>query len=192
MNIYEHAIFANFVYTIELENIDNGTLENFVANLAKTTSSKNRSNSGGWQSDVLSPEAGEITFLLDRCLDVCQEVSNIWKLSKQIIAKNYWININRKNNFNYPHFHPRSLFSGVYYVNAAADSGNLVIKRPDIQEHYVDNFNSIYTQKNFCITPKTGLFVVFPSYLCHFVEQNLSEEPRISIAINFDGVPYGR
>lgn len=191
MNIYEHVIFSNFVYTIELGKIDNTKLKNSILNLEKTTPSKNRSNSGGWQSDIINCDHSEMKLLSDRCCNVCQEVSNTWKLDQQIIVTNLWINVNRKHNFNYPHFHPKSLFSGVYYVSATTNSGNLVIKRPDIQEHYVDNFDSIYTQKNYCIIPKTGLFVIFPSYLNHFVEPNLSDETRISIAINFDGVPHG-
>jgi uncharacterized protein (TIGR02466 family) len=191
MNIYEHVIFSNFVYTIELDKIDNTKLTNFILNLEKITPSKNRSNAGGWQSDIANHHNSEIRSLLNSCVDVCQEVSDTWKLDQHIKMKNMWVNINRKNNFNYPHYHPKSLFSGVYYVNATADAGNLVIKRPDIQEHYIDNLDSTYTQKHFCVSPKSGLFVLFPSYLNHFVEQNLSDETRISIAINFDGDTHG-
>lgn len=191
MNIYEHAIFSNFVYTIEIDNIDNDKLKNFILNLEKITPSEERSNAGGWQSDITNCDNLEIKLLLRSCTDVCQEVSNTWNLDQTIVTTNSWININRKHNFNYPHYHPRSVFSGVYYVETPINAGNLVIKRPDSQEHYIDNLNSMYTQKNFSVTPKIGLLVVFPSYLNHFVEQNLNNDPRISISMNFNGVDCG-
>ena len=60
-----------------------------------------------------------------------------------------------------------------------------MFNRPDLQEHYIDSSNSEYTEKYFRITPKTNLFVLFPSYLHHYVEPNRSDTARISIAINF-------
>jgi hypothetical protein len=99
MNIYEHVIFSNFVYTIELDKIDNTKLTNFILNLEKITPSKNRSNAGGWQSDIANHHNSEIRSLLNSCVDVCQEVSDTWKLDQHIKMKNMWVNINRKNNF---------------------------------------------------------------------------------------------
>lgn len=186
MKIQEQIIFPNFFYTVEIEDVNNLVLQDFILDLEKKNSGRICSNAGGWQEEIISHNNIELSKLLDQTTSICQEVANTWKLDKKISIKNAWANINRKDNFNYPHFHPKALFSGVYYVKAEENSGSLILKRPDIQEHYVDELNSEYTQKNFGFVPKQGTFVLFPSYINHYVEQNLSTKERISIAINFD------
>ena len=46
-----------------------------------------------------------------------------------------WANINPPGGYNAPHIHPNSLFSGVYYIKAPKNSGNLVCNdpRPGVQ-----------------------------------------------------------
>lgn len=185
MKINEKLIFPNFFYSVDLD-INSARIANFILSLEKNTIGRNYSNGGGWQDDILLVDDPDINKLIFQTKEVCQEITNSWKIDSKLILKNIWANVNRKNNFNYPHFHPQSLFSAVYYVMANEDSGNLVIKRPDIQEHYIDNADTEYTQKHFNVVPKTGRLIIFPSYLNHFVEQNLSNTPRISLAMNFD------
>lgn len=187
MEIREHLVFPNFVYTVNFD-IDNSILKNYIFELEKKSVGRLCSNAGGWQGDITSSSNFKINDLVERCRSVCTEVSGYWKLAKNVRVKNIWANINRNNNFNYPHFHPKSTFSGVYYVDAFAGTGNLVLKRPDIQEHYIDELDSEYTQKTFSITPESGMFVLFPSYLNHYVEQNTSNNVRVSIAMNFEGI----
>ena len=38
---------------------------------------------------------------------------------------NMWANINPPGGYNMPHIHPNSHFSGVYYIKAPKDSGNI-------------------------------------------------------------------
>lgn len=185
MEIIEKTIFPNFFYIVNLE-VDNISIANYIFDLEKTTKGRSYSNGGGWQSDISNESHPDINKLISYSRQVCQEISNSWNLPQTLVLKNIWANVNRKNNFNYPHFHPQSIFSGVYYPMATETTGDLVFKRPDIQEHYIDSADTEYTQKHFNISPKTGNLVIFPSYLNHFVEQNSSDSPRISIAMNFD------
>lgn len=187
MKIQEKIIFPNFVYSLDIV-MDNNLLAESISNEEKNNPSREHSNAGGWQNDIMHLDDFEFKKLYENVTDVCQEIFNSWKLNKKAILKNAWANINRKNNFNHPHFHPKSIFSAIYYVSADNNSGNLVIKRPDIQEHYIDELDSEYTQKSFSIVPHTGLLILFPSYLSHYVEENLSDTTRISIAMNFDGI----
>jgi uncharacterized protein (TIGR02466 family) len=186
MQITETPIFPNFLYTATLD-INNDRIATYILELEKRNSGRSYSNGGGWQDDISTVEDTDLNKLKFQCREICQEISNSWNLNKTLKIKNVWANINRENNFNYPHFHPQSLFSGVYYVKTEENSGDLVIKRPDIQEHYIDEADTEYTQKHFNISPKNGQLIIFPSYLNHFVEQNLSTSYRISIAMNFDG-----
>ena len=46
-----------------------------------------------------------------------------------------------------------------------------------------DRYNA-YTSFN--IPPQEGVMLIFPSFLLHSVEENLSDEDRISVAFNLD------
>jgi len=186
MQIQEQLIFPNFSYTTSFDNINTAEIEKFIQIKERTEQGRQCSNVGGWQEDIMLDSNPAKDKLLAQCLDVCQEVCNSWKLDSRVIIKNAWANVNRRNNLNFPHYHPKSVFSGIYYVKADPQCGNLVLKRPDMQEHYIDQLNSEHTQKDFSIVPEPGMFVMFPAYIAHYVEQNLSDEDRISIAINFD------
>ncbi len=186
MQIHEQLIFPNFFYTTRFENINLSNLETFIKQKEKTDQGRQCSNIGGWQQDIILDNNITKIDLLNQCKDVCQEVCNSWKLDSEVTIKNAWANINRKHNLNFPHYHPKSVFSGIFYVKAHSDCGDLILKRPDIQEHYIDQRNSEHTQKDFSITPETGMFVMFPAYISHYVEQSLTDKERISIAINFD------
>lgn len=188
MELKEHLIFPNFAYTTSLTDIDTNSLEKKFLEMEKNVSGRTVSNAGGWQSNNIDKTYEPMLHLLDVCTRICQEVSSTWKIDEKVCVDNVWVNINRKYNYNHNHYHPNSHFSGVFYVKANSKNGNLVFDRPDIQEHYIDCWTSEYTQKKFFITPETNLFVLFPAYINHYVEQNLSNEPRISIAMNFNYV----
>jgi uncharacterized protein (TIGR02466 family) len=187
MKIQEQIIFPNFVYSLDIV-MDNRALAEVLLHEEKNIPGRLHSNSGGWQNDIMHLEDFEFRKLFDKGKTVCQEIFNTWKLNKSVVLKNAWANINRKHNFNYPHFHPKSIFSAIYYVSTPSGCGNVVIKRSDIQEHYIDESDSEYTSKTISIVPHAGLLLLFPSYLNHYVEGNSSDEARISIAMNFGGI----
>ena len=102
-----------------------------------------------------------------------------------------WVNIGSKLSFNYPHNHPGSNFSGIYYVKVPTkrkDSGLLQFLDPrgGVRPYALgvkelkDPFND-----NFTIVPDEKMLIIFPSWLQHWVTPNLQEEDRISIACNF-------
>jgi uncharacterized protein (TIGR02466 family) len=96
-----------------------------------------------------------------------------------------WINLHDEGGFNTQHNHPGAYLSGCFYLSVPEGSGDLIIIDPMPGVNYSDlqgkapNCNSVQS-----ITPKEGLFVVFPSWLEHRVEQHENREPRISIAMN--------
>jgi uncharacterized protein (TIGR02466 family) len=74
----------------------------------------------------------------------------------------------------------------VLYVKAPKDCGDLVIERPDsfvdwIHE-YENNENNVTKIKQI---PREKLLIIFPAYMRHYVEANMSDDVRISIAFNF-------
>tara|TARA_R110000744_G_scaffold48752_1_gene106257 strand:+ start:468 stop:1052 length:585 start_codon:yes stop_codon:yes gene_type:complete len=185
MQIHEQLLFPNFFYTTMLDDINQSNIKKFIFDIEKEDLGRTYSNAGGWQGDLKNYSNGDIDMLVDSTTNICQEVANTWEIDNTIVMHSAWANINRKRDFNHAHYHPNCYFSVIYYVAAESDCGGLIFNRPDLQGHYISNHNSSYTEKCYRIIPQTNLLVIFPSYLNHYVEPNLSDTARISIAMNF-------
>ena len=108
-----------------------------------------------------------------------------------------WVNSNPKGASNSRHTHityTRSLLlSGVYYVKVPENSGRIRFYDPRMisslnppdHQYYYDS--QLY---NF-IVPQEDMILFFPSWLEHDVEENQSNEERISIGFNIFAVPEG-
>ena len=87
------------------------------------------------------------------------------------------------------HNHVGAVFSGVYYVEAGDDQGNIVFQRTDNAEYHipkeVDQY-TYYTSTQATYKCKTGALYVFPGWLDHHVQSNRSNTDRISISFNYD------
>ena len=102
-----------------------------------------------------------------------------------------WININKPGNYNVKHLHPTNDLSGVLWIKAPQNSGDIVFESPyEFQAYqeidsYVDEFrNSFNIDHSYYFTPTDGRMLIFPSHLMHEVEENLSNEDRISVSFN--------
>ena len=102
-----------------------------------------------------------------------------------------WININPPGAFNVKHNHPASDLAGVLWIKAPKNSGKIVFDSPNNHssyheiESYSEEFkysSNIY--QTFYFIPTEGTILIFPSYLRHLVEENKSEEDRISVSFN--------
>ena len=79
------------------------------------------------------------------------------------------------------HIHGAEI-SGVFYVKVPeGDSGRLVLVDPRTR---VNMSEKRLRSLNFPIDPKEGTFVLFPSWLEHYVEPNKSDGIRISMSFN--------
>ena len=86
-----------------------------------------------------------------------------------------------------PHYH-HGVLVGVYYVSTPEKCGDMLIHDPRGSIYWEnlnfipdDPFKTKRTRTYHRIYPKSGLLVIFPSFLTHSVETNLSNEKRISI-----------
>lgn len=190
INLKEEVMFFSPVYSCFLDNIDNDKIIKESHDFKKIFSSNDRSNYGGWHSPTewknKDIENKEIKNLLDTIHKVVHEVSVTWELS-ELRLSNFWININQKYNFNKSHNHPNSVFSGCYYVKCNQESGRIIFERPDNQEFCISSSSTNkYRFSSYWFSPTPSQLLIFPSNLKHFVEPNMSEEDRISIAFNFE------
>ena len=136
------------------------------------------SNRGGWQSNSFmhqNDELKEYVDLLGKSIDFPSFYFNT-----------LWININHKGNRNILHQHPRADYSLVWYIKTPDNCGDLVFENPHcftqctaLQRLNYPNYHGLYR-----ITPKVGDCYLFPSDLRHMVEENQSDDVRISISAN--------
>jgi uncharacterized protein (TIGR02466 family) len=150
-----------------------------------------------WQCDTFNT-LGTYDMLHDplfkELIDTCgKEVLNFSREYgvdlKQIEAIDAWMNVSSKGNYQEFHQHANSHFSLAYYLKIPKDSGKIIFKS---HESTTDMFplpkptrDCPPAYKSYHFEPEEGMLLIFRSNLQHMVEQNKSDEPRISISMNF-------
>ena len=104
---------------------------------------------------------------------------------------NMWANVNRYKDYNIAHIHPGTDWSFVYYVKTPKDSGNLTFLDPKYAKIKIRMLGLlkimiILLHMIFILWSPHKENVIFPFYLEHFVEPNLTKESRISISGNVE------
>ena len=170
---------------VALLDLDTASIEKYCLDHQGKDEGRILSNIGGYQSNNVSiiPLAKEI----NKYLNVFAEA---YSIDNELMLGSMWININEYKDYNKSHSHPSSLFSGVYYVKAPEKCGYISFESPgvDIMEHTYStidfkewNMFNIHTRWQ---EVRENILYVFPGWLKHRVEPNLSKEKRISISFN--------
>ena len=146
------------------------------------------SNRGGWQSEgfEIINEDDVLQLFLINCL------SNFPPIKESVELRGYaWININKPGDYNIKHVHPTNNLSGVLWVKAPQNSGDIVFDSPNNFESYLENKSyiddfkkSYFIDDSYHCYPTEGRIIVFPSHLQHHVQENKSNEDRISVSFN--------
>lgn len=100
-----------------------------------------------------------------------------------------WVNVSGAGASNKPHVHGGSFWSAVYYVRAPeSDGGNLLLHDPRMPGLRMYSptlrFKGSGPEQVFRFQPKSGMIVMFPSWLTHSVDEWEGDGERISIAFN--------
>ncbi|HZL96607.1 MAG TPA: putative 2OG-Fe(II) oxygenase [Vicinamibacterales bacterium] len=111
--------------------------------------------------------------------------------SIEFYVTNSWINIHKRGHSAGAHMHHNSLLSGVLYLKATENSGDLVFHRdvhslvpfPPALDLDMDSFN-LYNCKSWGHKPKTNDICLFPSVVSHSVDTNQSDQERWCLAFN--------
>ena len=147
------------------------------------------SNYGGWQSNQYNIHKYNSETLKKIIID---SLSGFLPMSENVsMVIEGWKNINFPGSFNVKHNHPRCNLSGVLWIKAPKDSGNIVFTSPQ----FFDKFQELYSYNDefqlksnaymtYYFVPKEGRILIFPSSLEHEVKENKSNEDRISFSFN--------
>lgn len=111
-----------------------------------------------------------------------------WNLEEfSLTIQNCWAIVNHKYSYNNVHNHPNSFLSGVYYVQTPENGGNIFFRDPReaalIYSPPIIEWTQ-WTYKKITYTPKAGRMLIFPSWLYHGVEPNMSDEARVCLSFN--------
>jgi len=192
-----YKLFPTPIFHLEVENFKklNIELENYILDLKKKNENgQKKSNQGGWHSpffdqknDGTPKKFTDIAqgFLKKIFIDEMGWEYNPDKVKITVM----WSIVNKKGSFNIQHNHPNAYLSAVYYVNVPENSGNIKFFDPREQKNIRYPKIKNYTDASAVIaeiTPKEGDLLIFPAYLYHSVDENLSELDRIIVSFNVD------
>lgn len=179
-----NKIFPTLLHTIDNIPISEELVQYCVTN-PDLELGKSRSNRGGKQS----PDTTEDSIVKDLIQNIIEE--NIHQVCQyELEIDNYWINLNTRHSYNVMHCHPGAILSGVVYIQASEDSGDLVFYHPNMYSIYQES--AIYNREdlsqfiNVRMKPKTGVCYIFPGHLMHLVEPNKTQDDRVSVSFNIN------
>ena len=188
-----NLLFPTPVWTIQLDNYVNINEQMYEYIKSKQKNDEIgtiKSNVKGWHSQDFNLNDKEpqnfISLILPSIKQVIDDMN--WEKQKQKTKiSNMWAIINTGGSANLRHQHGNSTISGAYYVRAPLNSGDIVFYDPRPAAVYshpnISSSNFLNAQVN-GISPKEGALVLFPSYLDHSVNENISNEERIVISFN--------
>jgi len=161
-------------------------LVDYLYDFSSKNESSSHSNVGGWQSNSFMYREPSFKPFRDLMWNTLEPY--ILKISKNIEEYNsnvpnlelynVWFNINGTDALNMMHTHPHSIYSGVMWIKAPEDCGNLVMVDPSM--HHM--FGIVPTEYEF--QPQEDKVIIFPAHLPHYVKPNNSDEDRISVSFN--------
>jgi uncharacterized protein (TIGR02466 family) len=186
--ITEH-FFPTLIHGKDIQ-LDNIQLARDIVNWSNQDKGVEKTNYKGWHSTTDMASKPEYKLLVDELFKMQQEIYEKEHLDRQPRLGNMWANINPPGGMNSPHIHPNSLFSGVYYVKSNPKAGRLKIydPRPGVQFNMPSRKEGnpgkdLWRDVN--IDPIPGRIIMFPAWLWHSVEENISDKTRISVSFNF-------
>jgi uncharacterized protein (TIGR02466 family) len=180
----------------------NAELKRIILAREQTNESVERSNRGGWQSSWDMHEWGgapmQKVLAFVRAVVDDATVDRMGKHQPITWRINCWANVNRSGHGNQFHTHPGALWSASYYVDDGGVDADPslggefeildprgvapVMYAPQLTFPGADYVGQGESQR---LTPRAGVFIVFPSWLSHGVCPYRGNRERISIAINF-------
>tara|TARA_B100000963_G_C22606001_1_gene662527 strand:- start:843 stop:1445 length:603 start_codon:yes stop_codon:yes gene_type:complete len=191
--IKPNLFFPTPVWALQIENYKsvNEEMYTYIKNQQeKDQIGINKSNIKGWHSKDFNLNDKEPQNFASFVISYVEQVMldmNWDKIKQSVKINNMWAIVNTGGSANLRHQHGNSTISGAYYVRAPESCGDIIFYDPRPAPVYshpnATSPNSLNAQVN-GISPREGALVLFPSYLDHSVNENLSNDERIVISFN--------
>ena len=179
----------------------NAALKETILARAEGDPGTQHSNLGGWQStwdmETWGGEALQQVLKAARSLANSMTVTREGQPAKARWRINCWANVNRSGEANEFHTHPGAFWSGSYYVDDGGIGedpklgGAFEVQDPRgvAPAMYAPNLTFAgpggpSLGASYTLHPRSGMMILFPSWLQHAVRPYRGREMRISIAFN--------
>ena len=135
------------------------------------------------------------------CLDsVYEYVDDVLGFNDEIEIQQSWVNISKKGQYLFEHYHPNSFISGVFYFASDQEKGSPITFKSDLHKSNFsvqklsetgDKYYPSAAQS--CHHPSIpGQLLLFSSTVTHMVQANESDKDRISLSFNtYPKLPFG-
>lgn len=164
-------------YLAAKEEIEKNLIQNTWGDNITTTFNKNTEN------NVI--ERYSLFGLFEFTRPVVKYFTDLILKDKDVYLYDSWINMQGKHQHQRPHTHPGSLISAVYYIQSNGEDGKLCFHPPlSTMEQGVPSTDE-WNYSLISYPPKTGRLFVFPSWVSHSVSDNMTDDTRVSVAMNF-------
>jgi uncharacterized protein (TIGR02466 family) len=183
------TFFPSCIWLHDLEDYQsmNTRMMTELSELRQSTGYTNPANDA-WQSRGNLNKLEEFKPLMERFSAGSKRVLDYLRLEyDDFVITDSWANINPPGHSHMVHTHPNNFLSGVYYLKAPENSGDIefldprqqaLVLQPKVKEQTINN---AWKHR---ITPKEGQLLIFHSWFQHQVQENRSEEERVSISFN--------
>lgn len=153
-------------------------------------------NVKGWQSPNNLQNLPEFNAINLRILQACQRIGESIKFKPNLVFHiQSWVNISPPGASNQIHYHANCHFSGVYYISLKApECGSIYFRDPRIASRmmtYPITALNDFTAEEILMPPEEGRMYVFPGWMEHGVEENMSDRDRVGISFNVLASPGG-
>ena len=186
------CIFCNFIAR-DFININNDKIVDFCYDRFKNNpfverNTTQKSNQTWFTEQDLNQEPlKELFDIFNVKVNELHQQLGFDKDSFQIINQS-WATLNNSVYTSKPHTHPDSFFTGVYYVKAIPTNSPLefitpIGAHPHVINRNVSEYNNI-NSSTYLEYPSSGKLIIFPSWLYHYVGNDVCTSDRISIALN--------
>jgi uncharacterized protein (TIGR02466 family) len=125
--------------------------------------------------------------------DLNEYLLHFWKnkfnCSQELLITNSWLANTKPKKNHHQHDHKNSILSGVLYINAPKNSGNIVFTNdPPLFKNYhfdytINQFNE-YNSSSLELEVNSGDIIIFASHLRHETKTNNSDQNRLILGFN--------
>jgi len=184
------AFFPTFVWVYDLKPEDAEPLSAAIAEKIEIAlpPAKQLSEAHSLQSGTHLHELPEFQPLIERVHAAAQQILKFLEHKPAPLKiTGCWANVSGPAAHHKEHAHPNNLLSGVYYVKAPQGGDSINFHDPRAQAHVIAPHVTATSTKHastVIVEVKPGRLVIFPAWLRHSVDPNLSQELRMSISFN--------
>ncbi|KUF08980.1 TIGR02466 family protein [Pseudoponticoccus marisrubri] len=201
------SYFPTMIFQVDVPDpkpLNQSLLKAIYAERERDRKGINRSNLpqlGGWHSHNNLHKSDTYAGLVDLINKATARISEDlgYADSHELRIGTMWSIINPPGSANRAHVHPSCLWSGVYYIQAPKDCGNIEFIEPrtvHLMNQAKFQPNKKRSKENWTkvrFTPTAGRMLIFPSWLYHAVDPNMSTAEgdasnRIIVSFNLNQV----